>query len=347
MKKRIIIFTILSIIANSIFAIGIDSNWRNESISDGSGTLNPANLAYRNEDSTSFDYYVLLDDKYNSTNVSSILQYPESKLGATFYGTNLSLSLEIQNYLDDREENSLDGVVEYKAYSKYSLGIDWGYKFGDLALGVSLNGGSDLFKSDFELRSNGFALSDYVVETFFSRYESVASSQFFNLGIGGRYELLNRIAFAFISNGEFDVSSSSISDIDWSNYLKTLCIGISDISAQYSFEGELNPIRLRVFSDILYLGDNDNRETRLSSELIFQLSKDFYSSIFLGIQESQPALIDIFKFDPEVATTHYGLALNWSKYNILLNVAVPIVFYYNEDTVNDSIDASIRFSYET
>jgi hypothetical protein len=347
MKKRVLIFIIIALITNSLSAIGIDSDWNNESISDGNGTLNPANLGYRDEDSKTFDSFLLFDDIYGSDNVGSYLQYPESRLGATFYGTNLSLSLEVNNYLTERDEDDEENVISYKGFSKYSVGIDWGYKFGDLALGLSINGGSQSIKSDFELRSNAFALSDYVVETFFSRYQTVSSSQFFNLGFGGRYEFDNRIAIAFISEGEFDVNSSSITDIDLSEYFSSLCIGISDISAQYSFAGELNPVRVKFFADMLYIGDNDNRETRISSEFRFQLSKDFYSSLYLGLQEQQPALIDIFSIDPEEAKSHYGLAFNWSKYNLLLNVSVPFEFYSGDNDSDDVINATVKFTYET
>jgi hypothetical protein len=346
MNKKVIVLTILALIGNSLFSIGIGSNWNNESISDSKGSLNPANLSYRDEDSPTFDSYLLFDDTYNSDNVASYLQNPESKLGITFYGTSLSLSLEANNYLDDREEVLDEGIVKYRGYNKYSLGIGWGYKFGNLALGLSIKGGSQLLKTDYKLRSNGFALSDYFVETFFSSYQPVTSAQFFNVGLGGRFVINNRIALAFISDGEFDVNSSSITDLNLSKYFERLCIGVSGISDEYSFAGELKFLRIRFFGDMLYVGDDENRETRISSEFRFQLSKSFYSSIYIGIQEKQPSLIDIVTLDPSSATSHYGLDLNWLGYNILFNVAIPFDYYTGEYDVDDNIKATVKFSFQ-
>lgn len=346
MKKKVIIFILITLISNCLFAIGLSNNWNNKSISDSNGSLNPANLGYRNEDSPSFDSYILFADSYNNDNVASYLQKPESRLGTTFYGTNLSLSLEVNNFLDDREEALDEGIVKYKGYSRYSVGIDWGYKFGDLALGLSINGGSQSIKADYKLRSNMFALSDYFVETFFSRYQSVSSSQFFNVGFGGRYEFKNRIALAVISDGEFGVNSNSITDLDISSYFRRLCVGISGISAEYSFAGELNLLRIKFYGDMLYIGDNENRETRISSEFRFQLSKIFYSSIYIGLQEKQPALVDLFKLNSGRATTHYGLAFKWNSYNLLFNCAVPFDYYTGSNDSNDNIRATIKFTYE-
>jgi hypothetical protein len=336
----------LTLIGNGLFAIGITNNWNNESISDKSGSLNPANLSYRDEDSSNFDYFILFDDSYNNNNVASYLQKPESIIGATFYGTNLSLSLEANNYLDDREELVDEGIVKYKGYSKYSLGIGWGYKFGNLALGLSINGGSQSIKSDYELRSNGFAISDYLVESFFSSYQTLTASQFFNVGFGGRYEFQDKVAVAFISDGEIAVNSSSITDLDLSSYFGRLCLGISGISDEYSFAGELNLLRIKFYGDMLFVGDNENRETRINSEFRFQLSKVFYASIYLGLQEKQPAFVDIFSLDSDKATTHFGLDFNWNNYNILFNVAIPAEYYSGSNDSDDNIRATVKFKYK-
>lgn len=344
MKRKILIFIMLIAVSFQLFSLGIDSDWNNTSITDLDGALNPANLGYRNDESSAFEYYVLVNDQYNSENMDAILQNPGSTLGATFYGTNLSLSFEVENYLEDRTYDEEKDTLDYKGYSKFSLGIDWGYKISNLALGLSINAGSDMVKSDYELSTNIFAITDYFVETFFSRYQSVSSSQFFNLGFGFRYEFPNNIVIALLSDQDFDVDSSTI---DFEEYGKNLCLGISGITSEYSSNGELNPTRIKLYGDLLYIGDSTKRETRVSAEFRLQLSRDIYASLYLGLEETQEALIDIFSFDAESATSYYGLSFNTGSYNLLLNCGIPVEYYNGSNDSDDNISITIKLSYQS
>ena len=337
------LFSII-LISSSIFASNISSTWINESLSDSSGTLNPANLSFRDEESPVFDYYISVDDKYNNDNVESFLQNPESKLGATFYGTNIALSLEINNYLTGRTDTSEQ--INYIGHTLYSIGLDWGWATGPLSFGLSMSGGSELVKNNFYLRKDIFNIPDYFVNTFFSRYESLSSSQFFTLGFGFRYESLDDFAIAVISDSDLDVSTNSSSNLDFENYFKNISVGFSKITPKYAENGELNLLRFRFFTDLLYLGDNDLREKRISAEFRLQLSRAFYSSIYFGLQEQDDSILDLFLISADTASSHFGLTFSWNSYDLILNTEVPLSYYNQSNDSDDYISATIKFSYE-
>ncbi|MBK5200952.1 MAG: hypothetical protein JJE21_05390 [Spirochaetaceae bacterium] len=352
MNKRVVVFfsiilvgsSIFSSVGSSIFSSVINSTWINESLSDSSGTLNPANLSYRADGSPVFDSFILVDDKYHSGNISSILQNPESKLGATFYGINLALSLGIYNYLTQGEEKS-DRFI-YIGHTIYSIGLDWGWATGPVSFGLSMSGGSELIKNNFYLRNNAFTIPDYFVNTFFSRYEVVSSSQFFKLGFGFRYEIFDNFSIGIVSTSDLSVYSTSKSNLDFADYLKNACIGFSKITPKYAENGELNLLRFKYFTDLLYVGNNDNREKRISAEFRLQLSRDFYSSIYFGLQEKDDSILKLFLVDVDKASSHFGLTFSWNTYDLILNTEVPLVYYSGSNTITDYVVATVKFSYQ-
>lgn len=344
MNKRVITLISILFVTTSIFSSAINDNWINDSLSDSKGILNPANLSYRDEKSPVFDAFSSFNDEYSDSLINSILQNPSSKLGATFYGSNLALSFEINNYLTQR--SVLSDVVNYIGHTRYSIGLDWGWAAGPVAFGLNMRGGSELIKNNFYLRNNIFTIPDYFVNTYFSRYEVLSSSQFFNIGVGFRFEIYDDFSLALVSTSDLSVNTTSTRNLNFGDYFKNISIGFSKITPKYAENGELNLLRFKYFADIFYLGDNNTREKRLSAEFRLQLSRDFYSSVYFGIQEQDDSILKLFFIDITKAYSNFGLTFSWDSYNLIINAEVPLKYFWRLNTVDDFIGITIKYSYE-
>ncbi|MDC7250516.1 MAG: hypothetical protein PQJ49_11420 [Sphaerochaetaceae bacterium] len=306
-------------------------------LADVSSNSNPANIASRSEDDPSLRTYFSIQEDLEIDELSSSLgffQYPTMRLGAQVYGSNLSLTLNNDSYLEDREYTS-DGL-EYTGYNKFILQLDWGYKINNFDFGMRLKGGSVTRRSNFELRSNFFFLTDYIVNTFFSNYTSLSNSDFFSLGFALRFNANDNLSLAIMSDSDLDLSSS---DDTIYSYLQGISLGATYTSNLYTSTNQLNPFVYKFSIDILDIGDEDNRELRFGNEIRMQLSNNNSIAFRAGYYEDKETIADLFTFSDKGVTT-YAIAYDSNDYAASLLLYVPI------DSYSDFNDFTIGLSFE-
>ncbi len=345
MKKIITLLILLSfvsgvfasseeIVSQSILGMG------KAGLADVSSNANPANIANRTEEDPSLRTYFSFQEDLEADLLSSDLgffQYPTMSMGVQIYGSNLSLTLNNDSYLEDREYTS-DGL-EYTGYSKFILQLDWGYKINSVNFGMRLKGGSVSRRTNFELRSNLFFIPDYIVNTFFSNYSSLSNYDFFSLGFALMFKANDNLTLAIMSDSDLDLSSS---DDTLYSYLQGTSLGATFTSNLYTSTNQLNPFVYKFSIDILDIGDEDNRELRFGNEIKLQLSNDNSIAFRAGYYEDKETIADLFTFSDEGVTT-YAVAYDSSDYAASLLFYLPVASYSDFNDFTLGINFEFRF----
>lgn len=351
MKKKVLIgFFVFSLFINSIYSsdgtITLNNSLSsvNESIADSEGFANPANLADRDDTSPSLitTFSFLQELKYNQLSTTlGYFQYPKMSMGATVYGTNLGLSINIDSYLEDRE---YDGdSLNYTGYNRFSIQLDWGYKINDFNFGMRVQGGSVSKRNNFELRSNYLFIPDYIVNTFFSSYTQVANSDFFSLAFSLKFNPYNNLSIAYLTDSNVDLTNETNTN-EIISYLKASSIGITYKSNKYNQSNQLNTFVYKGSLDVVYIGESEKRELRLNAEMKMQLANNDSFSIRVGYYEPKVAINDLFVFDFDYGISSYALSYENNDLSIIGIMNLPIISYSDlNNGIEFGINAMFKF----
>ncbi len=331
MKKKLIVFLILSFI---IFPLYSNSNsiistktlgMGKAGIADLDSFYNPANLNNRDDNSPvvvgNFSIKSDIDVSLIST-YFGFFQYPNLSLGTTVYSQNLGLSLNLDNFIEDRNINN--NILNYTAYNRFTLQLDWGYEYKDLEFGMSISGGSISKRSNFDLRLNYLFVSDYFVNIFFSNYSSISDSNFFSLTLSLSYELNENLRLAYLSDVDVDINST---DNVFFSYLKASSLAINYKSNKYSTNNQLNTFVYKYSIDLVNIGDSSSRELRMGGEIKIQIGNDNTIAFRAGYHELKPTIADIFLLDLSIAESTYAIAFENEKLSLVANINIPIESY--------------------
>ncbi len=336
--KKIILSLLLFISLSSLYSTQVNVVSQNTlglggaNLADLSGVSNPANLGKRGENDPSLITYFSLNERLYPGNFSTPLgffQYPNMNMGVTVFGTNLSLTIDLENSLEDRSYSN--NLLSYTGYNRFLLQLDWGYELNDIIdFGMRVKGGSTVERKNFELRENFFFIPDYIVNSFFSTYTPVSDSDFFSLAFALRLNLFNNLCIAIMSESNLDLSTNSSTN-NITTYLKEASFGLTYISNIYSLENKLNPFVYKASLDLVYIGDSINRELRFGNELKMQLANNNSISLRVGYFEKKDTIAKIFVFDKNEGVSTYALAYNNSSFGISGFLYLPLISFSDLD----------------
>lgn len=330
--KKVILSLLFMLTCNFAFANEVDIlslslvGLGRAGIADVSVWYNPANLANRSESDPSIITYFTIDEQVNLDEINTTLgffQYPSMIMGVQFFGSNLSLTLNLETSLEDREY--YDDALHYIGYNTFLLQLDWGYKLNVVDFGMRLKGGSIAKRGNFEIRNNLFFLSDYIVNTFFSEYTTLDSSDFFSLSFALRFDIFENLSFALLSESDLDLTESTTNNVI--SYLKETSLGFTYVSNTYSDTNELNNLLYKISIDLVKIGDPDYREFRIGNELKLELSNNKSLALRVGYYELKPVFTDIFKIDSDLGNSTYALVYSTNNLSLSLDFIVPINTY--------------------
>lgn len=301
----------------------------NAGLADVSGVSNPANLGSRGEGAPSLitDFTFMESLKPNLiTSPIGLFQYPTISMGVTVFGTNLSLALNIDSSLEDREY--YDSILHYTGYNKFTLQLDWGYRLNSFDFGMRLKGGSSTQRNNFELRDNVFFIPDYIVNSFLSTYYPLSGSDFFSLGFALRLNVSSNLSAAIMSESDLDLSTSSD---NITSYLKGASLGFTYISNIYTSTNRLNTFVYKASIDLIKIGDADNRELRMGNELKMQLGDNRSLAFRAGYYETKETIAKIFTFNSDEGVSTFAFAYNSNDFDLSLSLFLPIKSYVDLD----------------
>ncbi|MCH3915927.1 MAG: hypothetical protein LKE40_00250 [Spirochaetia bacterium] len=309
-------------------------------IANDEGMENPANLASENMEDITFSDYASYQDTYGSSSGSgsnsSIFQSPVSYLGASFFGTGVSMTLQIKNYLDDKKDSTED-AVSFTGHTLTMMQMDIALPLKFLQVGLRLRGGSEVKRQNAIIRSGLLAIPDYFIQTYLERYEYVEGSESYSVGLGARKQINDAWALAFTADlyqGGEDASTHY--------FLDTLRLGFSYATPTYNKENALNFFKVRIFGDISGFTDSDSRYVSLATEVRCQLLRDHSVSFFAAVKALKPELMDYITFDAEkmLATTALALSLPSSAYSVA--VSFPLSDFSDFSAVTVSLTGQYR-----
>jgi len=317
----------------------------NANLADLSGFSNPANLGKRDENDSSLITYFSLNERLYPSNFSMPLgffQYPNMDMGVTVFGTNLSLTIDLKNSLDDRSYNN--NILSYTGYNRFLLQLDWGYELNDVIdFGMRLKGGSTVERKNFELRENFFFIPDYIVNSFFSTYTPVSDLDFFSLAFALRLNFSNNLSLAIMSESNLDLSTNSNRN-NITTYIKGASFGLTYISNIYSIENKLNTFVYKASLDLVNIGDSINRELRFGNELKMQLANNNSVSLRIGYFEKKDTIAKVFIFDKNEGVSTYALTYNNPSFGISSFLYLPLASFSNlENGFTIGINTIFRF----
>ena len=346
--KKVFIFLSLILFSTSIYAAEVNIESLNTlgmgkaDLADVSGVSNPANLGSRVDTDPLLITYFSIMQNLSPDELSTPLgyfQYPYMSMGVIAYGTNLGLTLNIDSYLDHRVYHN--DILNYTGYNQFTIQLDWGYRLSNFDFGMRVKGGSAAERRNFELRDNIFFLSDYIVNTFFSEYETVADSEFFNLGFSIRLNILNNFSMAFYSESDVDLSSTS--DNNLISYLKASSLGFTYFTNKYSRNNQLNPFVYKFSLDLVELGDVDKRELRLGAEMKLQLGNNNSLALRAGYYEPKATIGDIFMLDLEKRTSTYALVYDSKDFGIAMVLSLPMISFTD---INNGLTLGVNSTFK-
>ncbi|MGD1821712.1 MAG: hypothetical protein ACPKM0_02990 [Pleomorphochaeta sp.] len=337
MKKKLLLILLLSCFLDQVFSSDVlilstnSIGMANAGLADSESFISPTYLTDRDENSpsviTTFSFLEELTLDELSTPYG-YFQYPELDMGATVYGTNLGLTLNIDNYLEDREYD--EDYLSYTAYNQFTIQLDWGYKINNFDLGMRVKASSISKRTNFDLRTNYLFLADYIVNTFFSNYTSVSDSDFFSLGLAFKYNVNDNFSFAYYSESDLDLTSNSNTN-ELLSYLESSSVGITYISNKYTITNQLNPLVYKICIDTVYLGDPTNRELRIGNEIKMQLGNNNNLAFRFGYYEPKDTISDFFSFDISQGTTTFALSYDNLDFSIVGDFEIPVESYSDLD----------------
>jgi len=274
-----------------------------------------------------------IDVSLISTNFG-FFQYPNLSMGTTIYSKNLGLTLNLDNFIEDR---SIDNnILNYTAYNRFTLQLDWGYKYKDVELGMRISGGSISKRSNFDLRLNYLFVTDYFVNIFFSNYSNINDSNFFSLAIAASYEISENLRVSYLSDVDVDINST---DNVVFSYLKASSLALNYKSNKYSLNNQLNPFVYKYSIDLVDIGDANNRELRMGAEIKMQLGNDNNIALRVGYYELKPTIADIFLVDFSIGVSTYAFAFENEELSFVGNINIPIESYSD---INNGISVTLN-----
>lgn len=342
MRKKIILVVILFMVfmplySNSTIISSKTLGMGKSGIADIDSYYNPANLNYRDENSpTVVGLFSISSDIDVSllTDNFGFFQYPNLSMGVTIYSQNLGLTVNLDNYLENRVNTG--STLSYDAYNRFTLQLDWGYEYNEIDFGLRLKGGSISKRSNFDLRLNYLFVPDYFVNIFFSNYSAVADSDFFSFALAFCYDVNSNLRFSYLSDVDVDISSTE--DVFFS-FLKGSSFAITLKSNEYSETNQLNNFVYKGSLDIVYIGDNANRELRIGGEIKLHLKNDNTVAFRAGYYESKSTIADLFMLDLSEGVTTYALVFDNNDISFIGYLNIPIETFSD---INNGLSVSLN-----
>lgn len=348
--RKIILSLFLLLITPSLFSAGVEiipyasQGMGKAGLADKSVSINPSNIINRKEIDSSLKTYFSIEQDYYRDELSKpigLFQSPSMRLGAEVFGTNLSLTLNLENFLDSREYSASSEKLSYNGYNRFLLQLDWSFEIEEINFGMRVKGGSVSKRANFELRDNLLLIPDYIVNTFFSKYNIEPNSDFFSLGFASQIDFNDNFSLALMSESDLNLYASEDSVI---SYLKGISIGGTFESDIYSESNQLNAFVYKVSLDLVNIGNPLNREVRIGNEIKMELGNNNSVAFRFGYYENKPTIAKIFLVDSEKAISTFAFSYNSLNFDSSLILSIPFKTYYKRNNgLNIGVNAVIRF----
>jgi len=286
-------------------------------LADVEGYENPANLSLRDVEDSDFLYYLSYQDTYDWGDSSlsdsvPLIQQPVSYLGATFFGTGISMTVQAKNSLTDKVSDD-SGSAYFTAVSDTLVQVDFSLPtLYTIKSGMRIKGSSEVERLDSEIRSGLLTIPDYFIQTFLERTEYVEGSEDYAVQLGMREDVNDQWSFALFTDL---YSKDTQNNVD--SFSDTFSLGSAFSTATYADDNSLNLLKFKVDADVLNVLNSDDREFRFGSELKFQFLRNYSLSLLAGTTIYQ-------EIDDDTTTCNASILYTTPSSTYLLGTSVSL-----------------------
>jgi hypothetical protein len=293
---------------------------------------NPALLALHSDDHPSFITSVSFSDHLVSHPGAFRLEEPAADITLSFLAKSLALTIQSRTRFTDAEDFS--DHTRYHGEKLTLFQLDWIFSRSPLTVGITAQAVASHTRDGIIIKERR-QLLDYIVQSSFARYESVAqlSEVSFGLGLLLDYEWVKMgvVAHQFaFSGGEGPLSVSGDS------LLKTLSWGLALSSPTYNTSNDLHLFKVDGALDLINIGSNEERELRLGLSVKLQLLPDWSVSLLTGYREVKPVAKDLLRFSLDQGIHTIGLSGELGKTTLLFSYEYPTAWLISQGSTHPS-----------
>jgi len=234
--------------------------------------VNPASLFFKETSNTlrlNTRYSDLVSpEKIKSNQANAWIQNPKSSNDLQFIGSNVALSLMLENEVvaEDEEETREIFTATNTTKIRFSLAFGW----DDLGFGLSALGGGKSQRLQIPIRKE-YTLLDYIMQVYLERYVNIVDSVFYSVNVSSVWKMNENSRLNFVFSNIVDNETKNLS-ISGDEIIKGFSFGYNYKGSKFDSENKLKFLVFNGIAEVNNLLDPDNFSLNLGMEFSFQFT---------------------------------------------------------------------------
>ncbi|MFA7109314.1 MAG: hypothetical protein WC162_09245 [Sphaerochaetaceae bacterium] len=340
--KKLGLLLLLLLVMFSLFALDFRSLAMGDSsisLIDSSDSFfaNPASLFFK-ETSNSLRFNtrysdLFSPDKIKANQSNAWIQNPISSNDIQFIGSNVALSLMLENDMKAEDENEPREI--FTAINSTKIRFSLAFGWDNFAFGLSALGGGKSQRLQITIRKE-YTLLDYIMQAYLERYVNIVDSVFYKVNVSSVWKMNENSKLNFVFGNIIDNETNALT-FSWSEISQGFSFGYSYEGSKFDAE---NKLRFLVFNGIVEannLLDPDKFSLNLGMEISFQLTSLVHFDVRGGLVSGPYSTKTDFE-DKALGTLGIGYTTDLMGINLAVILPEFGAFSDGDVTINLGLD---------